>query len=135
MQRLTFPQPLPFCLLIDESATVRKVLATELRRAHYPPCATCADAIEAMRAIALQQIRVPDIIVVSWRLPRFDGVEVLRQMKRARYHTVGVMLLDKNQDSPLMHIKAQLAGAQRTLVKPFTMQVFLGTIASIRYIY
>lgn len=130
---LTFPQPLPFCLLIDASAAVRKVLSAELRRAHYPPCATYADAIEALRAIALYQIRVPDIVVVSWRMSRCDGVEVLRQMKRARYHTAGVMLLDKEQNRPLMHVKAQLAGAQRTLVKPFTMQEFLATMAAVKY--
>jgi DNA-binding response OmpR family regulator len=133
MQHLTFSRPLPFCLIIDPSLAVRKSLAKELQRAHYPLCATYADALEATRAIALQQIRVPDIVVVSWRLPRFDGVEVLRQMKRARYHTAGVILLDKDQDSPLMHIKAQLAGAQRTLVKPFTMQQFLQIISGIRY--
>lgn len=135
MQHLVFSQPLPFCLLIDESIAVRTILAAQLHQAHYPLCATFADPLEAMQAIAFQDIRVPDIVLVSWRLPRFDGVEVLRQMKRARYHTTGVMLLDKDQNSPLMHIKAQLAGAQRTLVKPFTMQEFLGTLAALSSTY
>ncbi len=134
-QRLTFPQPFPFCIVIDPSVAVRVILARELQQAHYPSCATFADPLEAMRAIALQQIRIPDIVVVSWRLPRFDGVEVLSQMKRARYHTVGVMLLDKDQDSPLTRIKAQLAGAQKTLAKPFTIQAFRSTIAAVRYTY
>ena len=133
MQQPTFPRPLPFCLVIDQSLTVRKVLETELRRANYPPCATFADAIEALRAIALQQVPVPDIVLVSWRLPKLDGVDVLRLMKRERYHTAGVTLLDRDQDSPLMRVKAKLAGAQKTLVKPFTMQEFLQTIAAIRY--
>lgn len=133
MQHLTFLQPLPFCLVIDPSLAVRKILARELQQAHYPSCATYDDAVEAMRAIAFQQMRIPDIVVVSWRLPRFDGIEVLRQIKHARYHTAGVMLLDRDQDSPLMHMKAYLAGAQRTLVKPFTMQKFLHTIAITRY--
>jgi DNA-binding response OmpR family regulator len=135
LHHLTFPQPLPFCMVIDPSVAVRKILATELQQAHYPLCATFADPLEAMRAIALNQIRVPDIVVVSWRLPKFDGVEVLRQMKHARYHTAGVMLLDKDQNSPLMHVKAQLAGAQKALAKPFTMQAFLNTIAAVRYTY
>ena len=121
MQR--FPQPfLPFCLVIDPSSVVRLVLFTELKRARYPRCVTFADPREALKAIIQHRIPVPDVALICWRLPWLDGVEVVRFLRAYGYHTTCILLLDQDQDSVMWHAKARLAGAQNTLLKPFTMQ-------------
>lgn len=127
----SFAHPLPFCLVIDQSLTMRKILEIEFRRAGYPSCASFAEPVEALQALAQQHLPVPDVALVSWRLPRLDGVEVIRQMKLAGYHTACVMLLDQDLDRPLTHLKARLAGAQKVLVKPFTMQQLHAQLASL----
>lgn len=110
----------PFCLVLDPSLTMRKILEVELRRNAYP-FATFADPLPALQAMARQSIR-PDIALIAWRLPRLNGIDTLISMRNAGYPTAVVVLLDQDQDRVLNHLKAKLAGAKGTLVKPFTMQ-------------
>lgn len=128
-------QRLPFCLLIDPSITMRKVIELTLHRANYPDCASFADPVEAMKAIARKDIAVPDIALVCWNLPRLDGIGVLRLMRYRRYHTTVIMLLDQGQDGLLVQAKAKIAGAQSTLTKPFTSQQLLSQLATIKCTY
>lgn len=126
-------QAKPFCIVIDTSMTMRKIIETELRRSQYP-CIAFADPLDALQAIALQRIPVPEIALVCWRLPHLDGIQVLKHMKEAHYHTSCVLLLDEDQGI-VPHIKSRLAGAQRTLVKPFTMKQLLACLASLTVTY
>ncbi|HEU5379998.1 MAG TPA: response regulator [Ktedonobacteraceae bacterium] len=130
----SFPTFSLFCMVIDPSLVMRKVLEIELGRSPQYSCLGFADPLEAMQAIALQHVRVPDIALICWRLlPTFDGIDVLRHLKQAHYHTASVMLLDQDQGRPLNHLKAKLAGAQRTLVKPFTMEQLRASLASLKF--
>lgn len=128
-------QRLPFCLFIDPSQTMRSFFDLAFRRANYPPCAVYGDPIAALRAIGEQTIAVPDIAYVCWKLPRMDGVEVFRLMQQRRYHTARVMLLDKDQDGVLVHLKSRIAGAHSTLVKPFTTQQLFTHLATLKCTY
>jgi twitching motility two-component system response regulator PilG len=119
--------PAACIVVIDDSLTVRKIVATVLRREGYDTRAF-QDGIEALRWFAEPGSRTPDVVLVDIGLPKMDGYNVIRTLKaRARFaHTTCIVL--SGRDGMVEKLKARLAGAALYLTKPFTTQALLAAV-------
>lgn len=68
----------PLALVVDDDRAVVSMLSETLRRRGFS-VATAYDGQEALAAI---EARLPDLILLDLRMPRMDGYEVIRRVKR-----------------------------------------------------
>lgn len=64
-------------LIVDDDAHIRRILV-DLFKGHFDVSET-ANGIEACLSIGA---RVPDLLMIDYRMPHMDGLEVIRQIKR-----------------------------------------------------
>ncbi len=119
----------PFVLVVESSVTLRTIIDLTFHRNPYPAgWAIYEEAISALRAIQASHLPVPDVALIRLDLPRLDGIATTRLMRARGYGTSILLLLE--QPSTSDQLKARLAGANATLVKPFTVQSLLQMLSS-----
>ena len=100
-------------LLVDDSETVTEMLSWLLRSAGYA-IESAGDGVDGLRAAFR---RVPDLVVMSTRLPRLDGIQACRLLKAdPATRDVPVILLTSEEEGA-DRIHAARAGADRCLLR------------------
>lgn len=115
-------------LIVDDSLSVRRVLAALLTRQGWLPT-QAKDGLEALD-ILRKAPRLPDLILLDVEMPRMDGFEltsILRSTSHFR-HVPIVMLTSRSGDKH--RTKAFSAGVSDYLVKPYQDDHLLSTIRS-----
>ncbi len=108
-------------MVIDDSATVRKIIETCLGREGFEVKAF-NDGVEAVRWLTSPQAPVPDLVLLDIELPKMDGYEVARRLKtRQRFHDTVIVMLSR-RDGVIDRIKGRLVGARDYVSKPFKTQ-------------
>lgn len=113
-------------MVVDDSATIRKILSMTLERAGY---AVVAET-DGERAIARLQQIVPDLILLDITMPKLDGYEVCKHIRKdPRISHVPVVMLS-GKDGFFDKVKGRMVGATEYLTKPFQAPAVLAVIAS-----
>jgi len=118
-----------FIMVIDDSATVRKIVETCLRREGFDVLGF-PDGIEAMRWLTEQNASVPDLVILDIGLPKMDGYEVARRLKTKPQFENTIIVMLSRRDGMFDRIKGRLAGAKDYLTKPFKTQEIISVIES-----
>ncbi|WP_233097598.1 response regulator [Dictyobacter vulcani] len=117
----------PWIMVIDDSATVRKIVEICLTREGYE-VVSFPDGIAAMRWLAEPQARIPSMIILDIGLPRMDGYEVACRLKTKPQLSQTIIIMLTRCDSTVDKLKCRLAGAKDYLVKPFQTQTLLSVV-------
>ena len=100
-------------LLVDDSETVTEMLSWLLGSEGYET-ETAGDGVKGVRAAFR---RIPDLVVMSTRLPRLDGIQACRLLKaESATRDVPVILLT-SEDTGTDRLHAARAGADRCLLR------------------
>jgi twitching motility two-component system response regulator PilG len=114
-------------MVIDDSTTVRNIIATTLQREGYD-VVSFPDGVEAMRRIAQPHARTPDLVFLDITLPKMDGYEVARRLKSIPRFSNTVIVMLSRHDGVINRLKARLAGAKGYLSKPLKTQEILAAV-------
>jgi twitching motility two-component system response regulator PilG len=116
-------------MVIDDSATVRKIVETCLKREGFDVL-VFPDGIEAMRSFTQPNARIPDLIILDIGLPKMDGYEVARRLKSKPQLSNTIIIMLSRRDGMIDKLKGRLAGAKDYLTKPFKTQDIISVIES-----
>src|SRR5579859_6466193 len=116
-------------MVIDDSATVRKIVETCLSREGFD-VESFQDGVDAIRWLAGPQARVPDLVILDIGLPKMDGYEVARRLKTKPQFSNTVIVMLSRRDGVIDKLKGRLAGAKDYLTKPFKTQEVISVIES-----
>jgi CheY-like chemotaxis protein len=109
-------------LLVDDDEDIRAVLALVLAAAGHQ----VEQARDGVDALARLRRVVPDLMLLDMMMPRMDGEELLRTVRRdRRLADVPVVLLSGHQSA---REKAAELGADGCLVKPIELEDLVATI-------
>ena len=118
----------PVCVMVvDDSLTVRRVTARLLRRQNMEVL-TAKDGVEAL---TLLDERRPDVMLLDIEMPRMDGYELTRHVRRSdRLKDLPIIMItsrtgDKHRDHALS------LGVDRFLGKPYQESELLDEISSV----
>ena len=102
-------------LIVDDSASVRQVVAISLRAAGYDVLEGC-DGKDAISKLKGQKVH---LIISDVNMPNMDGIEMVKAVKEmpAYKFTPIVMLTTESQETKKR--EGQAAGAKAWVVKPF----------------
>lgn len=108
-------------LLVEDTPDLAQVIARELEAAGY-------DVIRAgdgLTALQLHAAHTPDLILLDWMLPKLDGLEVLRRLRRTSAVPV-LMLTARGEETD--RVVGLEVGADDYLTKPFSMRELIARV-------
>jgi twitching motility two-component system response regulator PilG len=114
-------------MVIDDSATVRKIVETCLKREGFD-VKSFPDGVEAMRWLTEPEARIPNLVILDIGLPKMDGYEVARRLKTKPQFSNTVIIMLSRRDGMIDKLKGRLAGAKDYLTKPFKTQDIIAVI-------
>jgi len=128
--------PVPILLVEDNAADVELTLRAFRRRKLANPIAVARDGEEALdyvhrRGRFAEGAPVPGIVLLDLRLPKVDGLDVLRGMKEHRvYRQIPVIVLTTSAEDRDIRQSYEL-GAASYIVKPVEFEKFLEVVERI----
>jgi len=111
-------------MTVDDSATIRQMVALTLRDAGYE-VVEAVDGCDALERLAQTPV---DMLITDLNMPNLDGVgliKAVRQQPANRFIPI-IMLTTESHDSKKQEGKA--AGASGWIVKPFKPEQLLGVV-------
>jgi two-component system, cell cycle response regulator len=103
-------------LIAEDNPVSRRLLEATLSKWGYEVFA-CADGWEAWQV--LQQPDPPSLAILDWMMPRMDGIQVCREVRKqaAEPYIYLILLTARNQKTDI--ITGLEAGADDYIIKPF----------------
>lgn len=101
-------------LLVDDSLTVRRVVANVLREGGYQVVES-PDGEEALFQVGQTP---PDLMVLDINMPRMDGLALLREMRKKGLRFPVIMFSDHTESGAQMTLEALALGASDYVLKP-----------------
>ncbi len=111
-------------LIVDDSASVRQVVAISLRGAGYEVIEGC-DGKDALSKLKGQKVH---LIISDVNMPNMDGISLVKAVKQlpAYKFTPIVMLTTESQEAKKR--EGQEAGAKAWVVKPFKPEQLMAVV-------
>jgi signal transduction histidine kinase/CheY-like chemotaxis protein len=113
-------------LLVDDHAMVRQGLRAILD--HYPDLFIIGEAADGREAVSIAQKRTPDVIIMDINMPRMDGIEATKRIKKEQPGTV-IIAVSVN-DTPQVRESMHNAGASAFVSKEEAGERLYQTIIS-----
>ncbi len=114
-------------LVVDDSATIRKLLAYILKKKNYV-IAEAEDGIDAMEKLSHVQV---DLVIVDLNMPNMDGIEFVRNLRDNYYYMdTPIIMLTTTKDDKLKK-DAFDAGVNMFLNKPVQPNFLLYKVESL----
>ena len=119
------PAPAVTVLVVDDSATVRKITSRVLARQGY----SVVEARDGLEALDKLRKAVPACILLDVEMPRMDGFELLRRLREeAAWQEIPVIVITSRTAAKHRKVAMDL-GATLFLGKPFEEQDLLAQVA------
>ncbi len=106
-------------LVVDDSATMRRIVVNSLRRIGYDESIEACDGAEALANFDSSV----DFVITDWNMPTMSGLEFVRALRQR----------DDGENTPILMVttrsvredivQAAQAGVNNYVVKPFTPQI------------
>jgi two-component system, chemotaxis family, chemotaxis protein CheY len=111
-------------LTIDDSKTIRDMLLLTLADAGFEVL-QAVDGQDGLDVLCKEQV---DVVITDINMPRMDGYEVIRQMrKNDAYKSMPILVLTTESEAEKKNL-ARVAGATGWMVKPFDPDRLIATI-------
>ena len=105
-------------LLVDDSATMRRIQKTQINNLGISDVIEAGDGSQAMTK--LQENMPIDVILLDWNMPVMDGFTFLQKVREnPTYKNVKIIMCTSESEKSRV-VDALKAGANNYLVKPFT---------------
>ena len=116
---------MPSILVAEDQTDIRELLALNLRAAGYE-VATVADGVAAL---ASQNERASDLLILDLMMPGLDGLEVCKAL-RARGRAAPILMLTA-KSTELDRVLGLELGADDYLTKPFSLAELLARVKAL----
>jgi two-component system chemotaxis response regulator CheY len=115
------------CLIVDDSRVVRKVARRILEDLHF----AIEEAADGKLALDACLKRMPDVVLLDWNMPVMNGIDFLRQLRRAPGGESPVVVFCTTEND-VQHIQEAIgAGANEYIMKPFDSDILQAKFAQV----
>ena len=119
--------PPPKILTVDDSKTVRRILASLF----VPLGCTICEAANGEEGLAAAAREKPDLVLLDYNMPVMDGITMLQRLREdAAIRHTPVILLTAEAGAKNIAAAARL-GARDYITKPFQEEVLVAKVARI----
>ncbi len=107
------------CLVVDDSSVIRKVARRILEGLQFQ----IIEAEDGEQALQACQNQLPDAVLLDWNMPKMDGYEFLRQLRRMPGGDVPRVVFCTTENDVAHIARALHAGANEYIMKPFDKEI------------
>ena len=107
------------CLVVDDSSVIRKVARRILEGLEFQ----ILEAEDGEQALRSCQNQLPDAVLLDWNMPKMDGYEFLRQLRRMPGGDVPRVVFCTTENDVAHIARALHAGANEYIMKPFDKEI------------
>ena len=107
------------CLVVDDSSVIRKVARRILEGLDFE----ISEAEDGEEALSACQRRLPDAILLDWNMPKMDGYEFLRALRRLPGGDQPKVVFCTTENAVAHIARALHAGANEYIMKPFDKDI------------
>lgn len=118
------PSVRPVVLIIDDSATIRKLVTMVLADGGFD-IVTAAAGDEGLTLVSQQK---PDLVLVDVSMPDMDGYQVCKAIRADEETSEIPVLLLGSKDNVIEKMRSKLSGASGTIAKPFEARELLSEV-------
>lgn len=113
-------------LVVDDSATLRRVVAAILERHGYEP-SVAADGAEALDALTSGAVKA-DLVLVDFVMPRLNGYQFCRALRDNTELAMTPVVLMSAKGDRIREMFVQQTGALDAITKPFDAQALVAVV-------
>jgi two-component system chemotaxis response regulator CheY len=107
------------CLIVDDSAVIRKVARRILEGLSF----TILEAEDGAQALDHCKRAMPEVVLLDWNMPVMDGYDFLRALRQLP-NGKGPKVVFCTTENDIAHIaRAMHAGADEYIMKPFDREI------------
>ena len=114
-------------LVVDDSATMRRIVVNSLQRIGFTDCIEASDGIDALAKFDSSIA----FVITDWNMPNMSGTELVQALRMRNDGRVVPVLMVTARSVREDIITALEAGVNNYIVKPFTPQVLKEKIDSL----
>lgn len=115
-------------LLVDDFATMRKVIKNLLKQSGYNNIVEAEDGVDALKVLKSEKV---DFVISDWNMPNMTGIELLKAVRADSVLSDLPFLMVTAEGLKENVVVAVKAGVNNYIVKPFTAEVLNGKIKKI----
>ena len=115
-------------LVVDDFATMRKIVRNLLRQLGYQQIDEAEDGVVALRKLKTTKY---DMIICDWNMPNMTGIELLKEVRSDESLKAVPFLMVTAEANKENVIEAVKAGVSNYIVKPFTADTLSGKIDAV----
>jgi two-component system, chemotaxis family, chemotaxis protein CheY len=113
-------------LIVDDSKTIRVVLARILRELGYEVC-EAVNGKDALKMIQSEKAAV-NLVLADWNMPEMNGLDLVKHL-RQNPELASLKVIMVTTETEMDHIVSALdAGANEYVMKPFTKDILIGKL-------
>lgn len=112
-------------LIVDDEESIRTLLDYNLKKEHF----ITVMAENGIEAIRLVEIEKPDLILLDLMLPKMDGIEVCKALRKAEINTPIIMLTAKSEEFD--KVLGLEIGSDDYMTKPFSPREVIARIKAV----
>jgi two-component system chemotaxis response regulator CheY len=107
------------CLVVDDSSVIRKVARRILEGLEFE----ILEAEDGEQALEACRLRMPDAVLLDWNMPKMDGYEFLRSLRRLPHGDRPKVVFCTTENDVAHIARALHAGANEYIMKPFDKEI------------
>ena len=107
------------CLVVDDSSVIRKVARRILEGLEFE----ISEAEDGEQALDVCKRQLPEAILLDWNMPKMDGYEFLRMLRRMPGGDVPKVVFCTTENDVAHIARALHAGANEYIMKPFDKDI------------
>jgi two-component system chemotaxis response regulator CheY len=107
------------CLVVDDSSVIRKVARRILEGLQFQ----ISEAEDGEQALDVCRQRMPDAVLLDWNMPKMDGYEFLRVLRRMPDGDRPKVVFCTTENDVAHIARALHAGANEYIMKPFDKEI------------
>ena len=106
-------------LVVDDSATMRRIVVNSLQRIGFEQCVEASDGSEALETFDSSI----DFVNTDWNMPVMGGLDFVKNLRsRADGQTIPILMVTTRSVREDI-VQAAQAGVNNYVVKPFTPEI------------
>jgi two-component system chemotaxis response regulator CheY len=106
-------------LVVDDSATMRRIVINSLRRIGFDECVEAGDGVEGLERFDASV----GFVITDWNMPNMGGLDFVRRLRGSDSGSDVPILMVTTRSVREDIVQAAQAGVNNYVVKPFTPQV------------
>jgi len=107
------------CLVVDDSATMRRIVVNALKSIGYADVVEAADGSDALQKCDASI----DLVITDWNMPVMGGLDFVKGLRGNPQHARTPILMVTTRSVKEDIMQAVEAGVSSYILKPFTSQV------------